>query len=164
MVIKANGDYIDRSLSRFRKMLQSVAGQVLFTYPPDRGPTDRITGEMLIRFLNHVEWHIRDLRVECDQAIRERDKERLLRGNQAGEVDDLMHEVWRLRSALRGEGRSLLPCPNPVCLGGPEVMEWGRFLKVSCGACGMHGPEADDEWAAVEAWNALPRRPERADD
>ena len=52
----------------------------------------------------------------------------------------------------------ILPCPNPQCGSNSiQVTNAGPSFWVFCHACLESGPVADSAYAAIEAWENLPR-------
>lgn len=52
----------------------------------------------------------------------------------------------------------ILPCPNPQCGNNSvQVTNAGPSFWVFCHACLESGPVADSAYAAIEAWENLPR-------
>ena len=52
----------------------------------------------------------------------------------------------------------ILPCPNPQCgSNSVQVTNAGPSFWVFCHACLESGPVADSAYAAIEAWENLPR-------
>lgn len=54
------------------------------------------------------------------------------------------------------------PCPYPLCVGEGRLSV-GPYSWVECSECGASGPKAVSNSAAIEKWNAAPRRDDRAE-